>query len=68
MNMAKTAKARDYTHSVWSGKKYDRPQTNKEMVAESMKVLRNHPTIGRAMKCDDEMMRKSFGISYKAKG
>ena len=45
--MAKQIKAEDYTHSVWSGKKYDRPQTQAELVVESMKVLRNHPTIGK---------------------
>lgn len=45
----KTVKASDYTHSVWSGKKYDRPQTQADLVAESMKVLRNHPTIGRLL-------------------
>jgi hypothetical protein len=47
--MRKTIKAEDYTHSVWSGKKYDRPQTQAELVAESMKVLRAHPTIGKLL-------------------
>jgi hypothetical protein len=45
----KTVKASDYTHSVWSGEKYDRPQTQAELTAESMKVLRRNPTIGRLM-------------------
>lgn len=63
--MAKQTKAEDYTHSVWSGKKYSRPQTTKELVAESMKVLRSHPTASRAMKCDDDMMRRLFGSAFK---
>ncbi len=45
----KTIKASDYTHSVWSGEKYDRPMTQAELVAESMKVLRNHPTISKLL-------------------
>ena len=45
--MAKQPKAKDYTHSVWSGEKYSRPQTQDELTAESKAVLRRHPTIGR---------------------
>lgn len=48
--MSKKIKAEDYTHSVWSGKKYDRPMTQAELVAESMKVLRSHPTISKLLK------------------
>lgn len=55
------AKAADYTHSVWSGKKYDRPQTQEELTAESKAVLASSPTTRRATKCDDEMMRRLFG-------
>lgn len=40
-------RAKDYTHSVWSGKAYDKPMTQAELIAESMKVLRGHPTIGK---------------------
>ena len=47
--MAKQPKSSDYTHSVWSGEKYDRPMTQSELIAESMKVLRNHPTIGKLL-------------------
>lgn len=39
--------AAEYTHSVWSGKKYDKPRTHAQLAAESMKVLRSHPTIGK---------------------
>lgn len=45
----KTVKASDYTNSVWSGKKYDRLQTQDDLTAESLNILRRHPTIGRLM-------------------
>lgn len=49
-NRAKAdAAAARYTHSVWSGRKYDRPMTQAELIAESMAVLRRHPTIGKAL-------------------
>ena len=47
--MPKQIKAEDYTHSVWSGEKYDRPMTQAELIAESMKVLRRHPTISKLL-------------------
>lgn len=47
--MARRSKASDYTHSVWSGEKYERPQTEAELIAESMSVLRRHPTIGKML-------------------
>lgn len=47
--MTKRTKASDYTHSVWSGKQYAKPQTMAELVAESMKVLRAHPTISKCL-------------------
>lgn len=47
--MVRKIKASDYTHSVWSGEKYDRPRTTAELVAESMAILRRHPTIGKCM-------------------
>ncbi len=46
---AKRTKASDYTHSVWSGAKYDRPRTQAELIAESMAVLRRHPTLGKCL-------------------
>jgi hypothetical protein len=58
-------KAADYTHSVWSGKKYDRPQTQEDLTAESKAVLASNPAIRRATKCDDEMMRRLFGSAFK---
>ena len=42
-------KAATYTHSVWSGKQYDRPQTAAELAAESMAILRRHPTISKLL-------------------
>ena len=42
-------KAAQYKHSVWSGKKYDRPQTAAELAAESMRILRSHPAIGAVL-------------------
>ena len=45
----KPAKAEDYTHSPWSGKKYGRPQTIEELTAESLAILRRHPTIGKCL-------------------
>lgn len=39
-------KAATYTHSVWTGKKYAKPQTQAQLIAESMAILRRHPTIG----------------------
>lgn len=45
----KLPKAEDYTHSVWSGEKYERPMTHAELVAESTKVLRTHPTISKCL-------------------
>lgn len=47
--MKRSTKASDYTHSVWSGKKYVGPQTQAELTAESKDVLRRHSTIGRLM-------------------
>lgn len=44
----KTAASR-YTHSAWTGKKYARRQTHAELLAESMAILRNHPTIGKTL-------------------
>ena len=41
--------AAKYTHSIWSGKKYERPQTVDELAAESMRVLSNNPAIARLM-------------------
>jgi len=64
--MANKVKAQDYTRSVWSGEKYERPQTQAELTSESMKVLNSHPTASRAMKCDDEMMRRLFGDAFKS--
>ena len=46
---SKRDKANEYTHSAWSGEKYDRPQTTEELAAESMAVLRRHPTIGKLL-------------------
>lgn len=62
---AKKYKAEDYTHSVWSGQQYDRPQTQDELTAESKAVLAANPAIKRTMKCDDEMMRRLFGSAFK---
>jgi hypothetical protein len=45
--MPRKIKSSDYTHSVWSGQKYEHPQTQAELRAESLSVLRNHPTIGK---------------------
>lgn len=59
--MAKNIKAEDYTRSVWSGKKYDRPQTQEELIAESKAVIAANPTVKRAMRCDDAMMARLFG-------
>lgn len=47
-----TTKAAEYTHSVWSGKKYAAVQTNESLAAESLAILRNHPTIGRLIDGD----------------
>jgi hypothetical protein len=41
--------AAKYTHSVWSGKKYARPQTADELAAESMRILRSHAGISRCL-------------------
>jgi hypothetical protein len=46
---SKQPKAEDYTHSVWTGKKYDRPQTQAELIAESMAILRRHPTMSKCL-------------------
>ena len=43
-------KAATYTHSVWTGKRYAKPQTQAQLIAESLAILRAHPTIGRLMK------------------
>jgi hypothetical protein len=37
--MSKRIKPSDYTHSVWSGKKYDRPQTLDELTNEGKAVV-----------------------------
>lgn len=58
---AKKYKAENYTHSIWSGEKYDRPQTQEELTAESKTVIASSPTTRRATKCDDEMMVRLFG-------
>ena len=42
--------AAKYTHSVWRGKKYDKPQTVKSLTEESMRILLAHPTIGPLLK------------------
>lgn len=63
--MKRTPKAKDYTHSVWSGEKYARQQTQEELTAESKAALAAHPTIRRATKCDDDMMRRLFGSAFK---
>lgn len=39
-----------YTHSAWSGKKYDHPMTVEDLTKESLNVLRNHPTIGKCLR------------------
>jgi hypothetical protein len=57
-------KTSDYDRSVWSGQKYSRSQTVDDLTAESKTILRKHPTIGRAMKCDDETMRRLFGKAF----
>ena len=36
-----------YTHSPWTGKAYDKPMTQADLLAESMAVLRRHPTISK---------------------
>jgi hypothetical protein len=41
--------AAKYTRSVWSGKKYSRPQTAAELAAESMRILRAHPGIRKCL-------------------
>ena len=35
-------KASDYTHSVWSGKKYGKVQTDASLLAESKSILARH--------------------------
>ena len=54
--MVKEAKtdlqAAQYTHSVWSGATYSKPMTAAELAAESMRVLRNHPTISKLIRKD----------------
>jgi hypothetical protein len=47
--MTRKVKASDYTHSVWTGKKYNRQQTDSDLANESRKVLNRHPTIGRLL-------------------
>ena len=42
--------AKDCTHSVWTGKKYDKPKTHAEILAESMAILRRHPTLGKLVR------------------
>jgi hypothetical protein len=43
--MSKQSKPSDYTHSVWSGKKYDKPQTMESLVEEGLRVINAHSAI-----------------------
>lgn len=48
-NQPKQPKASSYTHSVWSGKAYDKPHTQAQLIAESMAILQRHPTISKCL-------------------
>jgi len=37
------------THSPWTGKRYGKKQTQAQLIAESMAMLRRHPTIGKCL-------------------
>lgn len=45
-------KRREYTHSPWSGKGYEKPPTVEELTRESRDVLKRNPVISKAMGLD----------------
>ena len=54
---------RDYTHSPWSGKVYEKPQTTDSLTRESQDVLKLNPAISKAMRLESA---DKFIVAYKA--
>lgn len=52
-----------YTHSVWSGEKYDHAPTVDELTKEGKEVLQRNPAIARAMSRE---AYDQFIAAYKA--